>query len=66
MKSKTPNVAFIIVLIYFISICVSLAITFTFVKLIAWCFGLVFSWKIALVIWFVFLMFNLFFRSNKK
>ena len=66
MKVKKANAALIIALVYLITICVSLSITFALVKLFTWCFGLVFSWKIALGVWVVILMFNLFFKTNKK
>ena len=35
-------------------------------KLIAWCFGLVFSWKLAIGIWAILIFINLFVRRNNK
>ena len=66
MKNKMKNTALIVILIYILAISISFAVTCALVKVITWCFGLVFSWKIALGVWFIFLMFNLLTKSNKK
>lgn len=66
MKNKSGQAALIVLLIYVLLISISLMVTCALVKLITWCFGLMFSWKIALGVWFVILAFNLFFKPSKK
>lgn len=43
----------LLLLIVIVCICTSALITVGIVKLICWCFGLAFSWKIAIGVWLI-------------
>lgn len=59
--------ALIVAVILFIGInLISFLITAGIVYLICFCFSLAFSWKIALGIWVILLLINLFTGSHKK
>ncbi len=56
---------FLIMLSILISVVLELLVVTFFSKLICWCFGFGFSWKIALGIYLIFLLFKNIFKTSK-